>query len=171
MRRLVGEEYGISSAASPDPYQLFDLCPSSSGRIPLKLLRTLSTILDFVQRECMQRAVTLTICHQVPRARIMGTKALMPCTASTAAFLPIGTHSPYCSDREQTPKLIAAPERTQRAGIRASEVAEITAQTILDGRFWIFAHQRDLPLHLGRVQAMVSGAHPPKPMPEDTWAT
>jgi hypothetical protein len=81
------------------------------------------------------------------------------------SFLPIGTHSAYCSNREHTPKLIAAPQRTQGAGIKASEVA------ILDGRFWMIAHRRDLPLHIERVQAMVSGANPPKIMPEDIWTT
>ena len=59
----------------------------------------------------------------------------------------------------------------QGAEVRASEVAEIAVQAILDGRFWIFTHQRDLPLHLERVQAMVSGANPPKIMPEDIWTT
>jgi hypothetical protein len=107
----------------------------------------------------------LTTCPQAPWAPIMGTRALMPCTASSAAFLPIGTHSAYCSNREHTPKLIAAPQRTQGAGIKASEVA------ILDGRFWMIAHRRDLPLHIERVQAMVSGANPPKIMPEDIWTT
>lgn len=157
----------------------------------------------------------------VPMMRERGTWGHVVNTASSAAILPIGTHSPYCSskaavasiscslqselraegspigvsclcpgmvdtqihrswrnrpkhdapwsNREQTPTLMAASDRIQGAEIRASEVAEVTVEAILEGRFWIFTHQRDLPIHLERVQAMVSGANPPKIMPEDIW--
>lgn len=159
----------------------------------------------------------------VPMMRERGTWGHIVNTASSAAFFPIGTHSPYCSskaavasitgslqselraegspigvsclcpgmvdtqihrswrnrpkhavawsNREQTPTMMAASDRIQGAGISASEVAEMTVQAIRQGRFWIFTYQRTLPLYLERAQAMVSGANPPKIMPEDVWTS
>jgi NAD(P)-dependent dehydrogenase (short-subunit alcohol dehydrogenase family) len=159
----------------------------------------------------------------VPMMREKATWGHVVNTASSAAFLPIGTHSPYCSskaavasiscslqseliaegspiavsclcpgmvdtqihrswrnrpqhhapwsNREQTPELRAASDRIQGAGIKSSDVAEMTVQAILEGRFWIFTHESELTIHLQRVQAMVSGANPLKIMPEDVWST
>jgi NAD(P)-dependent dehydrogenase (short-subunit alcohol dehydrogenase family) len=73
------------------------------------------------------------------------------------------------SDREQTPAHMAASDRIQGAEIKAADVAEQTVRAALEGKFWVFTHERSLPIYLERVQAMASGANRPKIMPEDVW--